>query len=102
MVTNIRLSKSILQFCIVDLATTHYFCLFEYSLQYAASRLAPSGTTVVSMEGVERSGEGRPMRNTLAKIQARTFAGDVRTIRKEESVPMLYRTSIAKRYQYLW
>ncbi|CAN0110188.1 unnamed protein product [Pylaiella littoralis] len=36
---------------------------------YAASKLGPSGIKVVTMDGVERSGEGKKMRNTLGKIQ---------------------------------
>ncbi|CAM9783560.1 unnamed protein product, partial [Ectocarpus fasciculatus] len=37
--------------------------------QFAASKLRPRGINVVTMNGVERSGEGRKMRNSLQKIQ---------------------------------
>jgi len=49
------------------------FCWFA-ALQFAETMLGPKGVRMISMEGVERLGEGAPMRNTLQKIQVSQVA----------------------------
>lgn len=48
------------------------------SCQFTAPRLAPTGISTVSLKGVERTGEGHEMRNTVGKIQVRGLRGSSR------------------------